>query len=200
MSDKIKRALLAGALGFILQMPVLACCSQEQVQEVIDMINEQIQEVATAPEKAKLCCHRARHHLKLKEIGKAEQDYLEALELSYTGWILNEYSYFLYRTGKYQRAYRAAQQVLDDFPHLSSDAEKLRKIASKKYQQAYRQNNPITIIMDRKVNTNRVTRHDLLKKTAKKDALIFSSVVSNSSTSGKTTKKSSSTTKKTVRS
>ncbi|THB78771.1 MAG: hypothetical protein D6B25_03310 [Desulfobulbaceae bacterium] len=200
MHCKIGIALLVSTVFFMVQTPNVSFSSQENIQQLIDMINQQIQEVDSEDEKAKLCCHRARNHLKLKDIETAEQDYLEALELSYSGWILNEYSYFLYRTGEYQRAYRASQKVLEDFPHLSGDAGKLKKIAYEKYQEEYREQNPITIIMDTPANTNRVTRHDLLKKTARKDALIFSNVVSSSGTSSKKSTKKSAPKKKTVRS
>ena len=101
--------------------------TEQETQAIIDMIDKQIDMAATDQEKAKLCCYKARNHRKLNQPEMAEQDYLEALELAYTGWILNEYSNFLYKTGEYGRAYKAASKVIEDFPHLQKEASNTRK-------------------------------------------------------------------------
>ena len=117
---------------------------------------------ATDQEKAKLCCYRARNHRKLKQPEKAEQDYLEALDLSYTGWILSEYSNFLYKTGEYERAYKAASKVIEDFPHLKKDAISTRDKAKAKYEEEYQAAHPPTIIMD--TVATRLTGYDLMRQ------------------------------------
>ena len=79
------------------------------------MLDTQIEMAVTDQEKAKLCCYKARNLRKLNQPDMAEQDYLEALELANTGWILNEYSNFLYKTGEFERTDKAASRVIEDF-------------------------------------------------------------------------------------
>ena len=170
--------------------------TQKDIQGIIASLDEQIASSSDGEEKAKLCCYRARNFLKLKERDKAEQDYLEALDYAYSGWILHEYSYFLYHSREYKRAYRAAQKVLEDFPQFKKSATKLKKMARAKYQEEYNVANPPTIIMDTEVDPNRVTRHDLIRKLGtRKEARIFSTDLKKSPSSSSSTKKSQKTSK-----
>jgi len=172
---------------------------QENIQGIIDSLDEQIASSASADEKATLCCYRARNYVKLKDIDQAEQDYLEALEHAYSGWILHEYSYFLYRTGEYERAYRASLKVLEDFPQFEKSATKLKRMAFTKSQEEYNSVNPPTIIMNTEVDPHRVTRHDLIRKLGpQKEATIFKTDLnrSSSSRSSSTKTRKSSTTKR----
>ena len=152
------------ALFLLLSSP--ANGAQEDVQQSIDWLDNQIASLEDGEEKAKLCCYRARNYLKLKDIDQAEQNYLEALDYHYSGWILHEYGYFLHRIGEYERAYRAAQKVLDDFPQFEKSAAKLKKKAYADYQEEYNSANPPTIIMDTEVDPYRVSRHDLIRQLA----------------------------------
>ena len=138
--------------------------TEQDTKAIIDMIDKQIDMAETDKEKAKLCCYKARNHRKLNQPDLAEQDYLEALELAYTGWILNEYSNFLYKAGEYERAYKAASKVIEDFPHLHKEASITRDKAKAKYDEEYLAAHPPTIILDSVVDPNRVTRHDLIRK------------------------------------
>ena len=115
------------------------------------------------------------------KLDETEQGYLEALDYSYTGWILNEYSSFLYRTGEYERAYRAASKVVEDFPQFEREAESIKRKAKEEYQKEYLEANPPTIIMNTKVDPNRVTRHDLIRRAGVRNQTVISSKKSISS-------------------
>jgi Tfp pilus assembly protein PilF len=138
----------------------------EDYPAIIGMLDKQIESAPTDAEKAKLCCFKARNHLNNKNLVETEQGYLEALDYSYTGWILNEYSRFLFRTGEYERAYRAASKVAEDFPQFEREAESIKRKAKQAYEKEYLEANPPTIIMNTKVDPNRVTRHDLIRRAA----------------------------------
>ncbi len=104
--------------GFCLDVSYMAfftvsshALAKQDTQAIIDMLDKQIEMAVTDQEKAKLCCYKARNLRKLNQPDMAEQDYLEALELANTGWILSEYSNFLYKTGEFERAYKAALRV-----------------------------------------------------------------------------------------
>lgn len=152
----------------------------EDYQAIIDMLNNQIESATTDAEKAKLCCFKARNHMNNNKIDETEQGYLEALDYSYTGWILNEYSRFLYRTGEYERAYRAASKVVEDFPQFEIEAQSIKRKAKEEYQKEYLEANPPTIVMNTEVDPNRVTRHDLIRKAGSRNQTI---IISNKSIS-----------------
>ncbi len=165
--------------------PVVA----EDYQVIIDTLNKQIESATTDAEKAKLCCFKARNHMNNNKLEETEQGYLEALDYSYTGWILNEYSRFLIRTGEYERAYRAASRVVEDFPQFNREATSIKRKAQEEYQKEYAEANPPTIIMNTKVNPNRLTRHDLIRKAgARKQTVKVStkSISSSRRVSGRT--------------
>ena len=153
----------------------------EDYQAIIDMLDSQIESATTDVEKAKLCCFKARNHLNNNKLDETEQGYLEALDYSYTGWILNEYSRFLYRTGEYERAYRAASKVAEDFPQFEKEAQSIKRKAKEEYQKEYLEANPPTIIMNTKVDPNRVTRHDLIRRAGVRNQTVIPSKKSISS-------------------
>lgn len=154
----------------------------DEYHAIIDMLDSQIESATTNVEKAKLCCFKARNHMNNNKLDETEQGYLEALDYSYTGWILNEYSRFLYRTGEYERAYRAASKVVEDFPQFEREAEPIKRKAKEEYQKEYLEANPPTIIMNTKVDPNRVTRHDLIRKAGVRNQTVIPSKKSISST------------------
>lgn len=170
----VLRAIHIWLVILLLLISVPVNGGQENIQGIIDSLDQQIASSASADEKATLCCYRARNYVKLKDNDQAEQDYLEALEYAYSGWILHEYSYFLYRTREYERAYRASLKVLEDFPQFEKSANKLKQKAFAKSREEYNSANPPTIIMNTEVDPNRVTRHDLIRKLGpQKEAKIF---------------------------
>ena len=154
--------------------------ASEDYQAIIDMLDIQIESATTNAEKAKLCCFKARNYMNNNKLDETEQGYLEALDYSYTGWILNEYSHFLYRTGEYERAYRAASKVEEDFPQFDKEAKSIKKKAKEEYQKEYLKANPPTILMNTEVDLNRVTRHDLIRKVRAQSPTV---VISNKSIS-----------------
>lgn len=156
---------------------IIAICSSTAIgandpEEIISLLDNQIENAPNDTERSKYYCFRARNYTKIRDLDKAEQDYLAALDYAYSGWILNEYSYFLYRVGEYERAYRAAARVEQDFPHLKSEAGKIKKKAKSKYQEEYNAAHPPTILLDSKVDPNRVTRHDLIKNRGQKNTYL----------------------------
>lgn len=164
---------------------------QEDIEGVIRLLDDQVASAESDEERAKFCCFRARNYRKLKETDQAEQDYLEALDYDYAGWILNEYGYFLYRNGEYERAYRAAYRLNEDFPHFQDSALKLKNMARVKYQEAYNAANPPTIIMNSEVDPYRVTRHDLIRSQGQGQAKLFKTDLKKSSPSKRYTAKAS---------
>ena len=151
-------------------------------QEMIDMLEKQIEDATTEAEKAKLCCYKARNHLNNNALDEAEQGYLEALDYSYIGWILNEYSRFLLLSGEFERAYRAASKAKADFPQFTQEARSIMEKAKEEYLKEYQEANPPTIIMDTEVDPHRITRHDLIRSAGtRSQALIFSNKSASSS-------------------
>lgn len=184
--------LLAGILALSILVGVQVQAAQEDIQGTIQLLDEQIASAGSDEERAKFCCFRARHYQKLKDNDQAEQGYLEALDYNYSGWILNEYGYFLYRNGEYERAYRAAHRLKEDFPHFNDSALKLKNMARVKYQAAYDAAHPPTIIMDTEVDPNRVTRHDLIRRQGGAQPKLYKTNLKSSSNSKKYASKSSS--------
>lgn len=155
---------------FLLHGPPLQA-GQEDIEKIIRLLDQQIEETANNKEKAKFSCFRARNYHKLNQEEDAEQSYLEALEYDFSGWILMEYSTYLYKMEEYERAYRAAHTVLNEFPQFSSRAEKLKKHSAQRYREEYYAEHPPTIIMDSKIDPYRVTRHDLIRKQGNRNSV-----------------------------
>jgi tetratricopeptide (TPR) repeat protein len=162
MSCKIPVLLL---LLLILSVsPLQAKHTRTAFIDSITTLDQQIQESTSTSEKARLYCFRARNYAQLQNIEEARKDYILALNTNYSGWILNEYGYFLYHNNMYELAYNAAVKVLTDFPYLKKDAVILRDKAYARYEAEYYEKNPPTIIMDTEIDPHRVTRHDLIRK------------------------------------
>ena len=159
---------------FIFMILLCSCASSlqaketpEDIQGIISTLDKQIHNSTSPDEKARLYCYQARNYTKLNRIDEARSCYIKALNSSHTGWLLNEYGYFLYNNGMYELAYAASQKVLRDFPHLSKEATSLQNMAFAKYEEEYYIKNPPTIVMDTKVDPNRVSRHDLIRQYRK---------------------------------
>ena len=147
-----------------LASPLQARDTPESIQSILATLDKQIRESVSPDEKAKLYCFQARNYTKLNRIEEARNSYIQALNTSHTGWLLNEYGYFLYRNGMYELAYMASQKVLKDFPHLSKEATILQDKSFAGYKEEYYEKNPPTIIMDTQADPRRVSRHDLIQK------------------------------------
>ncbi len=156
--------ILFGIIGCFLLITGSPAAATEEIAVLIAELNNQIAAADSSQEKARLCCFRARNYLKMGDMTETEQSYLEALEYDYNGWILNEYCSFLYRIGAYGRAYRAALEIEQRFPHFRNQVKNIKKKARLKYEEAYLADHPPLIIMDTEVDPYRVTRHDLIRK------------------------------------
>ena len=139
--------------------------SSKGQQDMIKIISDQLTTVDTPKEKAKLYCYRARNYAKAGERVKAKEDYFNAINTSYEGWILNEFGYFMYNGGEYEKAYNIADKVLTDFPQFKKEATQLKKQAKMKWNEEYLKANPPTITIDTAPDSNRVTRHDLVRQS-----------------------------------
>lgn len=179
---------------FLFHAPSLHA-GQEDIEKIIEILDQQIEEAVNNKEKAKFCCFRARNYHKLKQEEDAEQSYLEALEYDFSGWILLEYSTYLYKMEEYERAYRAAHTVLKEFPQFSNRADKLKKQSAERYREEYYAENPPTIIMDSKIDPYRVNRHDLMRKQGNRNQVKIHTNYSATKSSPVATSKKTRTTK-----
>lgn len=138
-------------------------------QNNISQLTSQISACNNTKELASLYCHRARGHAQNKDIAKANQDYLSALKHDYSGWLMNEYALFLYKTGDYKRSYVVADKAIQDFPYMKNKIEKLKIRAKEKYDAWLAKENPETIVVsEQNLKRNQITRYDLAKKTGYK--------------------------------
>ena len=136
--------------------------SDSQIQ--IDQINERLEVVKDSKGKAKLYTYRARSYAKSGKKEQAKNDYITALNASYEGWILNELGYFMFNIGEFEKAYNVSTRVLNDFPHLRTEATKLQVKARKKWEEEYLKNNPPTITIDTVPDPARKSRHDMINQ------------------------------------
>ena len=171
---------------YVICFVVYICAAQiagaEEYEEIIALLDEQIEAAESDAERATLCCYKARNHLNNRKFEEAEQGYLEALEYSTTGWILHEYSRFLLLSGEYERAYRAASKVLEEFPQFKKEATSIKNTAKEEYEKAYLEAHPPTIIMNTEVDPHRITRPDLIRKArGRTQAVIYSGKTGSSS-------------------
>lgn len=132
---------------------------------LIRSISEQLPNVHNPKDKARLYCFRARNHAKLGNQRSAIDDYLKALNTSYEGWILNELGHFMFGSGEFEKAYNVAEKVLADFPQFNKEANKLKRQAQEKWEEEQLRQNPPTITIDSDPDPNRVSRHDLIRKS-----------------------------------
>jgi tetratricopeptide (TPR) repeat protein len=151
-------------LLFISVSPLQAKNSRTHFFDNIETLDQQIHDTGSTSDKARLYCFRARNYANLQNIEEARKDYILALNTNYSGWILNEYGYFLYQNNMYELAYTAAMKVLKDFPYLQKEAVILKDKAYAKYEAEYYEKNPPTIIMDTEIDPHRLTRYDLIRK------------------------------------
>jgi tetratricopeptide (TPR) repeat protein len=133
-------------------------------REYIEMLNQDIGLSKTDAEKSILHIYRARQYFKLKEWNKVEEDYNKALELDHKGWIHLERSHFLMTRKKYDLAYEDARAAKKEVPTLSHEADKIIEVAGAEILKKYEAENPITIVMDNKVDPNRKTRFDVKRE------------------------------------
>lgn len=143
------------------------------IENAVASLNEQIENGCTASELSRLHLYRARQYAKLGRKSAARQDYQAALKYNYAGWIANEYGYFLYHCGEYAKAYKTAKKVLQDFPQLSGEANRLKKQAGDKFKEQYFEENPPAIVMDVQVDPDRKTRHDLIRQQRPQKAVVY---------------------------
>lgn len=141
--------------------------SESDFQIQVNQINEQLAAVKEPKAKAKLYTYRARSYAKSGNREQAKNDYLAALNASYEGWILNELGYFMFNIGEFEKAYNVSTRILNDFPHLKTEATKLQLQAKKKWEEEFLKNNPPTITIDTVPDPNRKTRHDVMNQKSK---------------------------------
>jgi len=72
-------------------------------------------------------------------------------------------------------------KVAEDFPQFEKEAESIKRKAKQEYQKEYLEANPPTIIMNTKVDPNRVTRHDLIRRAGVRNQTVLPSKKSISS-------------------
>ncbi|MCF8055124.1 MAG: tetratricopeptide repeat protein [Desulfocapsa sp.] len=147
--------------GLLLLLP--SALQAEEPQEFIEMLNQDLTLSKTDAEKSTLHIYRARQYFKIKEWEKAEEDYNKALELNHKGWIHLERSHFFMTRREYALAYEDARAAKIEVPTLSHEADKIIEVAGAEILKQYEAENPITIVMDGKVDPNRKTRFDVMK-------------------------------------
>lgn len=155
--------ILFGLLG----IPVPYASSSDS-QKMLESINTQLKSTDEPKAKAKLYCYRARSYTKSGEHEKAKDDYLKALNTSYEGWILEELGYLMYKLGEYEKAYNVSVKLENDFPYLDKEANELKTLSKKKWEEEFSKNHPPTITIDTVPAPNRITRHELSKQSQMK--------------------------------
>lgn len=155
-----------GALFFTLFLLIImqTTCLANDIREIIELLNHDIKQTQNSKEKSTLHICRARQYCKIKEWDKALTDYNDALELNHKGWIHLERSHFLITMGKYESAYEDAMAAKEEVPTLASEADKVIDKAVAEIRRKYETANPITIIMDTRVDPYRKTRFDIIKE------------------------------------
>ncbi len=140
----------------------LTVLAGNNAQNMINMLNQDIKQTQIAKEKSTLLIYRARQYSKIKAWEKALEDYNDALELNHKGWIHLERSHFLMNVGRFDLAYKDAEAAKEEVPTLTGEADKIMEAAVAEIRKKYEAENPITIVMDNKVNPYRKTRFDLM--------------------------------------
>jgi tetratricopeptide (TPR) repeat protein len=138
-------------------------CPAGESEEFIEMLTQDIMENQISTEKSRLHIYRARQYSKINEWEKALEDYNKALELSHKGWIHLERSHFFMNQGQYALAYEDARAAKKEVPTLAREADKIIEAAGAEIQKKYDAENPITIVMDSKVDPTRKTRFDVMR-------------------------------------
>jgi len=155
-----------GSLFFTLFFVIITqtLCQAHDTREIIQLLNHDIEQTHNSKEKSSLHICRARQYYKIKEWNKALKDYNDALELNHKAWIHLERSHFLISMGKYESAYEDATAAKEEVPTLASEADKVIEVAVAEIRKKYEAENPVTIIMDTKVDPYRKTRFDIMKE------------------------------------
>lgn len=174
--------MLTRLLLFSLCLPLLfsSKCPAGDAQELIKLLDQDIKQSQSSQHKSQLHIYRARQYSKIKELDKALEDYNDALELDHKGWIHLERSKFLLAIGKYELAYEDAEAAKEEVPTLGHEADKIMDAAVAVIREKYEAENPITIIMDDKVNPYRKTRFDLMREQG-----VFTAKAARSNTSSR---------------
>ena len=149
------------SLLFSLALLLSSTCQAAASTELIDMLSRDISQSESDEEKSMLHIYRARQYFKLKEWEKTEEDYTRAVELNPKGWMHLERSHFYMSRKQYDHAYRDARAAKKAVPTLSREADKVIESAGAEIIKQYEAENPITIVMDAKVDSKRKTRFDL---------------------------------------
>ncbi len=139
-------------------------CPGGETREAVNMLDHDISQTQDPKKESTLHIYRARQYTKIKEWDKALADYNDALELNHKGWIHLERSHFLMAMGKYELAYKDATAAKEEVPTLAPEADKVIKAAVAKIRKKYEAENPLTIIMDNKVDPYRKTRFDVMRE------------------------------------
>lgn len=151
-------------LPFFLFLLLLPSTSQAgEAEKLIAMLGQEITQSENGEEKSMLHIYRARQYFRLNDWEKAEEDYNRALELNHKGWIHLERGHFFMARKKYSLAYEEARAAKEEVPTLSLEADQILEKAGLEIQKKYEAANPITIVMDNKVDPNRKTRFDVLR-------------------------------------
>lgn len=155
-----------GSLFFTLFLVIItqSICLANDAAKIIELLDHDIKQTQNSKKKSTLHICRARQYCKLKKWDKALADYNDALELNHKGWIHLERSHFLMIIGKYDSAYEDATAAKEEVPTLASEADKVIDVAVAEIRKKYEADNPVTIIMDTKVDPYRKTRFDIMKE------------------------------------
>jgi len=151
-------------LSLFLSVFLSTIATAGNLQMIIELISRDIEQTRDAKKKSMLHIFRARQYTKIKKLEMALEDYNEALELDHKGWIHLERSQFLLVTGNYELAYEDANAAKEEVPTLAPAADKVIEKAVAAIRKQFESDNPITIVMDTKVDPYRKTRFDLMRE------------------------------------
>lgn len=148
----------------LLFLPASIGLAGNEALNIIEMLNHDIKITKEPKQKSTLLIYRARQYSKIKEWEKALEDYNNALELNHKGWIHLERSHFLMTVGRFDLAYEDAEAAKKEVPTLAREADKVMDAAVEEIRKKYEAENPITIVMDTKVDPYRKTRFDIMRE------------------------------------
>lgn len=167
----------------------------ESRTETISRLEDDIRNASDPLEKSRLHIFRARHYSRINEYSQALEDYNKALELNHQGWIHLERCGLLMAMEEYDLAIEDAEAVKQELPTLAGQARKYIKQAETELQKQHRAENPVTIVLDTRVDPFRKSRFDVMEEQgvfAARDRAIKTAQVSRSKKASKPEKKVSS--------
>jgi len=144
-------------------MPATGTASNN-ARNMIAMLNQDLKQCKSPKEKSTLLIYRARQYSKIKEWDKSLEDYNDALNFNHKGWIHLERGHFLIRVGRYDLAYEDAEAAKEEVPTLGEEADKIMAAAVAEIRKKYEADNPLTIVMNTKVDPYRKTRFDIMRE------------------------------------